>query len=236
MIGIISCRVYLPRYFMTGEMLAQAWGTPPNKLARRVAGFDEDPLTLAAQASLGMDDEPQAVYFASTTSPYEEKSCATILAALLDLPPEARTVNLAGSLRCATSAIIAASDSIKAGSIETCLVAAGDSRQAEPGSPEEIIFGDAGAAVMLGEENLIAKLLDYVTLSSEFLHSWRREGDPYVRSGDVRFSQQYGYVNNLTEAVEKLLSKLRVRNWRIRSSSALCRATLVASVTAAKLS
>ncbi len=207
MIGIVSCGVYLPRYFMTGQMLAQAWGTPPGKLARRVAGFDEDPVTLAVQASLGVDADVQAVFFASTTSPYVEKSCATVLSAVLGLPPGVRTLNLAGSLRCATTAIISASDTISAGSAENCLIAAGDMRQAEPGSPEEITLGDAGAAVVLGTENLLAKLLDHASVSSEFLHTWRRQGDRYVRSGDVRFSQQYGYQNTMGEAIAKLLAK-----------------------------
>jgi len=211
MVGIVSCGVYLPRYFLTGEMLAQAWGTPPSKLAKRVAGFDEDSLTMAAQASLNMAEKPQAVYFASTTSPYEEKSCASILAGVLDLPPETRTVNFNGSLRSATTAIINASDAIAAGSVKTCLVGTGDMRQVEPGSPDEIVYGDAGAALTLGTENLLAKLLDNFSVSSEFLHTWRREGDKYIRSGDIRFSQEYGYVHNAGAAITGLLKKTGVK-------------------------
>ena len=207
MFGIISCGVYLPRYFMTGEMLAQAWGMPPSRLARRVAGFDEDPLTLAAQAALDIGTGAEAVCFASTTSPCEEKSCAAILSAVLDMPPEARTLNLTGSLRSATSAIVAAKDLIEAGSAGTCLVAAGDMRQVEPGASDEIAYGDAGAAAVLGSDNLVARLLDHVSVSSEFLHTWRRSGDRYIKSGDIRFSQSHGYQRLLDDVVSKLMAK-----------------------------
>jgi 3-hydroxy-3-methylglutaryl CoA synthase len=207
MAGIVTCRAYLPHYFLTGEMLAREWGAPPSKLAKRVAGFDEDPLTMAAHASLEAGDRPEAVFFASTTAPYAEKSCASILAAVLDLPPEARTLDFGGSLRGAAKAIAAAADAVGAGSAQTCLVASGDMRQVEPGSPNEITYGDAGAAVIVGEDNLTARLLEHAGVSSELLHTWRRAGDRYVKSGDVRFSQQYGYVDNLNAVIAAVLGK-----------------------------
>jgi hydroxymethylglutaryl-CoA synthase len=207
MVGIVSCAVYLPRYFLTGEMLGQAWGTPPTKLAKRVAGFDEDSLTMSAQAALALGRPAQGVFLASTTSPYEEKSCASILASVLEAPAGARVMDLGGSLRCAATAIAMAAESVAAGTMESCIVAAGDMRQVEPGAPEEITFGDAGAAVLVGKENVIAELLDHVSVSSELLHTWRRAGDRYVRSGDIRFSQKYGYEQNLVEVINGLLAK-----------------------------
>lgn len=207
MTGIASCSAYIPRYLVTGEILSQAWGTPPVKLAKRVAGFDEDSLTLAVQAALGTGAQADAVCFASTTSPYEEKSCASILATALDRSALTRTLDFSGSLRSATSAMIAAADMLAAGSAGSVLVAAGDTRQVEPGSPDEIAYGDAGAAVVLGTEDLLAALVEHVSISSELLHAWRRRGDRYVRSGDIRFSQKYGYEDTLTEVIEMMMSK-----------------------------
>lgn len=211
MAGIVTCRAYLPRYFLTGEMLAREWGAPPTKLAKRVAGFDEDPLTMAAHASLEAGIRPDAVSFASTSAPYAEKSCASILAVVLDVPPGARTLDFGGSLRGATRAIAAAADTVDAGSAETCLVAAGDTRQVEPGSPVEITYGDAGAAVVVGTDNLTAKMLDYVSVSSELLHTWRRASDRYVKSGDIRFSQQYGYEDNVNAVIAAILKKTSLK-------------------------
>ncbi len=211
MAGIVTCRAYLPRYFLTGEMLAREWGAPPNKLAKRVAGFDEDPLTMAVHASLDAGVMPEAVFFASTTAPYAEKSCASILATVLDLPPEARTLDFGGSLRSTTSAMAAAVDAVNAGSAQTCLVAAGDMRRVKPGSPDEIAYGDAGAAVVVGNDNLTAKLLEHTSISSELLHTWRRASDRYVKSGDVRFSQQYGYVDNLNAVISSVLKKASLK-------------------------
>jgi 3-hydroxy-3-methylglutaryl CoA synthase len=147
------------------------------------------------------------VFFVSTTAPYAEKSCASILAGVLDLPQEARTLDFAGSLRGAAKAITAAADAINAGSVHTCLVAAGDTRRVKPGSPDEIAFGDAGAVVVVGKDNLTAKLLEHASVSSELLHTWRRAGDRYVKSGDVRFSQQYGYVDSLSTVIPTVLEK-----------------------------
>ncbi|GAI26020.1 unnamed protein product [marine sediment metagenome] len=52
MIGIVSYGVYIPRYRMARELIAQTWGRPGAKGERAVANYDEDSLTMATETVL----------------------------------------------------------------------------------------------------------------------------------------------------------------------------------------
>jgi 3-hydroxy-3-methylglutaryl CoA synthase len=100
---------------------------------RAVANYDEDSLTMSCEAALnalhGRDIRSiGACFLASTSAPYAEKSSAAILATVADLSPAVLTADLGGSLRCGTTALRLALDTVKAGSAAEALVAAGDVR------------------------------------------------------------------------------------------------------------
>jgi 3-hydroxy-3-methylglutaryl CoA synthase len=211
MVGIVSWSVYLPYYFLTGEALGVAWNQPPGKLAKRIANFDEDSLTMAIQAALGLESaQTDAVFFASTTSPYREKMCSSIIAAVLGAANQTKTADFANSLRSATAGLFSARDSVVSGSVSSAIVTAADCRLAEPGSPEEITLGDGSAAIILGKENIAAEILSSHSITSELLHIWRRSSDSYIRTADARFSEQFGYVDSITSCVSSLLKKAGV--------------------------
>ena len=74
-------------------------GAAPPPGERAVANYDEDSLTMAVAAArdcLASIDRTSvgALYFASTTAPYKEKQSAALIAAVLDLPPDARLHDL----------------------------------------------------------------------------------------------------------------------------------------------
>jgi len=52
MIGIVSAGGYVPRYRLSGKTLAAVWGSGAAGGERAVAGYDEDSLTMAVEASL----------------------------------------------------------------------------------------------------------------------------------------------------------------------------------------
>src|SRR5438067_2304506 len=150
--GIVAAAACIPRYRLPREVIASEWGTTAAGGEKAVANHDEDSLTLAVNAALGLgvDGPPaDAVYFATTTSPWAEKQAAATIAAVLDLPPAARTLDFTGTLRAGTSAMLAGLDAIAGGSASRVLVTAGDCRIAEPDSPAEQSFwttlGDTGA-------------------------------------------------------------------------------------------
>jgi hypothetical protein len=74
MIGIVSAGAHVPRYRLSGKTLASVWGAGGGG-ERAVANYDEDSLTMAAEATLnaihGRDGRRiGACFFASTTPPY----------------------------------------------------------------------------------------------------------------------------------------------------------------------
>ena len=212
MIGLVSVGGHVPRYRLSAKLLGQIWGGG-GAGERAVANYDEDALTMACAAvesALGSRD-PSAIgacFFASTSAPYVEKSSATLLATVADLAPDVLTADLGGSLRCGTTALRLALDTVSAGSAAQALVAAADLRPAPPGSELEAAFGDGAGAALVGTDGVIAAFQGAFTVSHEFTDVWRNEGDRYVQwLPDQTFVHSYGLDRHLAEAVEGLLGK-----------------------------
>ncbi|HEU5319168.1 MAG TPA: 3-hydroxy-3-methylglutaryl CoA synthase, partial [Methylomirabilota bacterium] len=119
-IGLVAVGGYVPRYRLSGRLLADVWGGAGGGAGERaVANYDEDALTMACEASLlalaGRDaSRIGGCLFASTSAPYVEKSCATLLATVADLRTDILTADLGGSLRCGTTALRLALDAVRA--------------------------------------------------------------------------------------------------------------------------
>lgn len=212
MIGIKSYGAYIPVYRLSESELARAWGGRGGRGEISVANYDEDSITMAVEAAIdclnGTDrDIADGLYFASTTPPYSEKMSASIVAAATDLRDDLFTLDIGNSLRCGTSAIKAAHDSIKSGSAKNILVTAADCRLAPPASEFESVFGDGAAAFLIGGEDVAVAIEDSHSISSDFLDVWKRAEDPYIRTWEDRFILQYGYSEKLGIAVSALLKK-----------------------------
>jgi 3-hydroxy-3-methylglutaryl CoA synthase len=210
MVGIVSFGSYIPTYRLPRELIAKEWGQPSLGGERAIANFDEDSLTMAVNASVdalgGRDPRSLAgVFFASTTSPYREKQAAVTVATVLEANPEIRTMDFTDSLRAGTSALLTALDLVQSG--KNILVCVGDSRMGEPDSQQEQNYGDAGAAVLVGTENVIAELVGSYTVSQEFLGTWRTEEQDYLRSFPGAFETRFGYNRFIAAAVQGVLQK-----------------------------
>ncbi len=211
-VGLVSVAGYVPRYRLSGEVLGQVWGTSASG-ERAVANYDEDALTMACEAALeavaGRDaSRVGACFFASTSAPYVEKSNATLVATVADLPAEVITADVGGSLRCATTALRLALDTVAAGSASAALVAAADMRPAAPGSELEALLGDGGAAALVGAGEVIAAFAGACTVSHEFTDFWRNDGGRYVQAlADPTFVKTQGLDRHLPEAVEGVLRR-----------------------------
>ena len=87
---------------------------------------------------------------------------------MADLSPEVLAADLGGSLRCGTTALRLALDTVKAGSAAQALLGASDVRPVAPGTPEEAQLGDgAGAALVVGGD-VIASFEGVYTASHDF--------------------------------------------------------------------
>jgi hydroxymethylglutaryl-CoA synthase len=210
--GIVAAAGYIPRYRLPRELIAREWGGAAAGGEKAVANHDEDSLTMAVSAALALradGDRPDAVFFATTSSPYAEKQGATTIAAVLDLPATTRTLDFTDTLRAGTSAMLAGIDALAAGA-RRVLVAAADCRLGEPDSPGEQGYGDAGAAVLLGSDAGRAEIVATHAITDEFLGTWRTRDQDFPRSFPGAFEAKFGYGRVLVEAVKGLLAKARV--------------------------
>ena len=210
MVGIVSYGAYVPKWRMSKEMLRKGL-----KGEKAVAGPDEDSLTMAVAAALDCIKDldrsiVDAVFFASTTSPFKEKGVASMIAAVLDLRRDVMTADFGGTLRAGTTALKAALDAVKAGSVKNVLVVSSDCRLAPPGSAFEQSFGDGAAAFLVGSENVAAEYVDGYFVADEIYDVWRRDVDLYVRTWEERFVYTRGYLRVLTETIKGLFSKAGV--------------------------
>jgi hydroxymethylglutaryl-CoA synthase len=215
MAGIVAYGAYIPLFRLSRAEIARAWGLAAAPGERAVAGYDEDSLTMAVAAARdclkGIDrTSVGGLHFASTTAPYKEKQSAATIAAVLDLPPEAVTMDFSGSLRCGTGALKAAADAVDSGTARSILVCAADMRLGYPAGPQEMNFGDGAAAVLVGGEKTIADIAQYYTRYYEIQDTWRSDRDTFVRSAEDRFAMEEGYVDVMVEGLSAWLKKARL--------------------------
>ena len=213
MAGIISYGAYIPLWRLSRDAIAEAWGSGSIGGERSVANNDEDAITMAVESAIdclggfGREDV-DGLYFASTTPPYKEKECATLVAAAADLKPEIVTADFGNSLRTGTAAVRAALDAVNSGSAKNVLVTASDCRTGYPRSNYEQSFGDAAAAVLISDAARPAVIMENsYSISNEMYDVWRLDKDTYVQSWEDRFIIEHGYTENMRKAISGLMKK-----------------------------
>ncbi len=226
LIGISAFGAYLPAYRLLREVIAQATGGGSGSGERAVANYDEDALTMGVEASLECVDNyahawgvpldsgaVRALLFASVSSPYREKQAANVIASVLEVHRSALMTDLGGGLRGGLTGIEVGRQLLREGGDGgKALVVTSDRRPAELRSGEEQAFGDGAAALLLGHENVIASIDAHVAVNANFTHSWRRENDRSIHSGDTRFVENYGYFPLMSEAIRGLLKETGLKN------------------------
>ncbi len=181
-VGITAYGAYLPvlRLSRAAVAAAHAWALPglDAKGHRAMAAWDEDAVTLAVEAArdaLTMAPGPvENAILASTSFPFADRLNAGILTTALDLEGRVRAQDAGGSQRAASTALITA-----LGQGLPTLVAAGEKRPTRPGGALELASADAGAAVTVGRERVLAEVLGVASETADFVDHYRdAEGDP----------------------------------------------------------
>ncbi|MBI2963654.1 MAG: OB-fold domain-containing protein [Deltaproteobacteria bacterium] len=214
MIGIVSYGSYVPYRRLKRSAISQVLGVAAGKGERAVASFDEDSLSMAVEATRdALRAAPgaavQALYFATTTPPYAEKLNAAILGAAARLPVEIRAADLTGSTRAGLTALLQAADTVGGGARHALAVAA-DCRLGAPEGKAEQQNGDAAVAFVLGSENVIAEVEATVSLTREFLDTWRNPDERFAHTWEERFALTQAYGPLLGKAVQQILAKAKV--------------------------
>lgn len=211
MAGIVTYGAYVPYNRLERKRIREAFGKPVPPGEKAVANYDEDSITMGAAAALDCCSDivdPRsldAVYFATTSSPYREKQCATVLAGVLDTGKSVRTTDFGNSLRAGSAAMLAALDGAKSGL--NILVSVSDSRLGAPDGSFDFSLGDGAAAFVFGSENVLAEVLASHSVSVDFHDQWRAPEDLFVRCWEERFCITQGYNRFVTEAAAEVLNK-----------------------------
>jgi 3-hydroxy-3-methylglutaryl CoA synthase len=212
MIGITRFGAYVPYYRLGHGEIARAWGGRAGDGERAVANVDEDSITMAVEAARDLlaGQSPRDIdglIFASTTSPYAEKQASAIVATAADLRHDVRTADFTSTLRAATTATLAALDSVAAGSASKVLIASADTRLAPPKSANERLFGDAASAIEVGSSGIIARHLGSHSVVDEMTDVWRKGDDPFVSGWEERFSITQGYSRVVRQTVSEMFER-----------------------------
>ncbi len=225
MIGITGYGAYLPRLRLLRQAAAQAnaWYAPQfagRKGTRAFANWDEDSITLAVAAArdcLGTGADRSSVrglLLASNTLPFTERLNAAVVAGALTLREDLDAVDLGGSQRAALSAVSQALARVQAGGGPT-LVLAADERKTRAASAQELDYGDAAAALLIGKdggsESVLAEHLGSGTVSVDFVDHFRAAGDDVDYHWEERWVRDEGVAKLAPQAVAAALAQAGVK-------------------------
>ena len=217
--GIQAYGGYLPRLRLARKAMVQAnaWFNPGlaayGKGERTMCNWDEDAVTMAVAAArecLGPNTTAalDAVYLASTTLPFQDRQCATLIAGALGLDEATETLDVTTSQRAGTGALLAGLRRAAAG---TVLVAASEHRRSKAASPQELLYGDGAAALLLGPGEGIARLVASHSLSDDFVDHFRGENEAFDYSWEERWIRDEGYLKIVPRVLEALAGKAKIK-------------------------
>jgi 3-hydroxy-3-methylglutaryl CoA synthase len=224
MTGITSYGAYIPRRRLQRKAIAEAnkWFAPnlaaSGRGERSMANWDEDAVTMAVEAGRNclpaadpVKDRASvdAIYFASTSMPFSDRQNAGIAAGALQLSQTIPSIDVTSSMRAGTSALLAALDSVASGRAKAPLLIAGERRKARAASSDEMRYGDAGAALSLGQSNVIARFLGSHSVTLDFVDHFRGEGEDFDYGWEERWIRDEGYTKIVPTAVKALLEKTK---------------------------
>jgi len=191
--GIIATAGYVPYRRLARPSVAAFVGTGGGKGTRSVASHDEDTTTMGVEAARSVLRSvpalsPGALWFATATPAYLDKTNATAVHAALRLPSDVAALDFGGALRSGMGALLTA----MAGT-GTVLVVLSDQRDGLPGGADESFGGDGAAAVVIGDDGpgspVVAEFLGAASATDEFLDRWRTPGDRRSRTWEERFGE-----------------------------------------------
>ncbi len=206
-VGIHAFGGYVPRLRLQRGVIADinAWFNPGltglGTGERSIANWDEDAVTMAVEAArdalggTGRDgDVIQGIYLASTSLPFQDRQNAGIVAEALHLDHDLRTLDITGSQRAGTSALVTALQTA-AGGAGPVLVVGGEKRRTKAASALELTTGD-GAAQVLG----------HATETVDFVDHYRGQNQAFDYVWEERWVRDEGYLKIVPTAVGRALA------------------------------
>ena len=246
-VGIHAFGGYVPRRRLQREVIAatNAWFNPGlkglGKGERSIANWDEDAVTMAVEAardalgSTGRDgDVIQGLYLASTSLPFQDRQNAGIVAEALHLGHSLRTLDVTGSQRAGTSALVTALQAV-AGGGGPVLVVGAEKRRTKAASPLELTTGDGAAALLIAQDGGAARLLGHATETVDFVDHYRGQNQAFDYVWEERWVRDEGYLEIVPKAVVRALDAAAVEPGAVTHFCFPSAARRVAAMLASKL-
>jgi 3-hydroxy-3-methylglutaryl CoA synthase/NAD(P)-dependent dehydrogenase (short-subunit alcohol dehydrogenase family)/putative sterol carrier protein len=219
MIGITSYGAYIPKLRLERMAIVQAmgWFAPAIMMVaqgeRSMCYWDEDAVTMAVAAAreclVGQDKNAvEGLFLGSTTLPFADRQNAGIVATALNLPSSMLTSDFTASQKAGSTALLTALETVQGGARHSILVTASDRRETRTAYFYEMWYGDGAAALMVGDQEVIAEFKGAYTVSYDFVDHYRAAGRAYDYVWEERWARDEGYAKIIPEAVNGLLNKL----------------------------
>lgn len=217
--GVLATARYVPRLRLErSEILAQhRWMAPGlralTKGCKAMASWDEDSVTMAVEAGRllrrALPDTPvKGLTLASTTLPFADRLNAGIVAEALGLAPAAAIRDVASSPRAALiELIMALRDPPKDGGR---LLLAAERRIPRPASPQEMIYGDGAAGVLVGTGSIIATLVAARSTHADLVDHFRETGRNHEYGWEERWARDEGYLKIAGGTIRECLTAAQV--------------------------
>ena len=222
MIGIVSYGTYIPKHRIKPSQVALAWGKPADGVEKSlgvfeksVASVDEDAITLGVESAYkalknGNIDPKNigAITIGSESHPYVVKPSSTVVAGILGMGTDYLAADLEFACKAGTAGIQLLSGLVQSGKAKYVLAIGSDVAQSKPSDVLEYTASSASAAFVLGKKNIIAKLIDFTSFSSDTPDFWRKDSEKFP-SHAGRFTGEPAYFAHVIGASEALLKKVK---------------------------
>ena len=218
--GIVSYGAYVPRYRITPEEIGKVWGTDGGAMGqglnvhrKSVPAPDEDTITISTEALRialirGAIDPQEigAIYVGSESHPYAVKPTATVVAQAVGATPNLTAADFEFACKAGTAAIQTCLGLVASGMVRYGVAIGSDTSQGAPGDALEYSASAGGAALVVGRERVIARVLRTISYTTDTPDFWRREGQRYPSHGG-RFTGEPAYFRHVGECARRILEQ-----------------------------
>lgn len=221
MTGIISYGVYVPKFRIEIEEIAKVWDEDPESIKnglrvkqKSAPGLDEDTATIAVEAARNAikrgptdGEDIEAIYVGSESHPYAVKPTATIVAEAIKATPNLTAADYEFACKAGTAGMQNCMGLVEANMAKKGMAIGADVSQGAPGNALEYTAGAGGGAFVIGKKDVIAKIVNTTSYTTDTPDFWRREGERYPQHGG-RFTGKPGYFTHITNATNSLMSEM----------------------------
>jgi hydroxymethylglutaryl-CoA synthase len=222
-VGITAYGVSLPSLAVSFGEIASANGKDDGVLAcpsgikqKTVPEQDEDAATLAAAAGQqallrwqGDVEQIGGIFVGSESHPYAVNPTGTMVKTALGLSNQLALADLQFACKAGTQGLQIGLSYVAAGMAKNILAIGADTAQAEPGDALEFAAGAGAAALLVGKENLLARVLGTTSYATDTTDFWRRPGQSYPQHAG-RFTGGPAYFHHVGAAATQLMTELNL--------------------------